>query len=66
MYIESVLAPWYAVDGRMGTPYYTDTPLEVKVDFLKIRGRPETKCFCNVKVEAPSHRRLHPTSTSYI
>ncbi len=60
---QSVLAPWYAVDGHMGAPllWYTGAG---GGEFLESWGVGESKWCCGFMVEATNSFRRHCTSIS--
>ncbi len=63
--IQSVLAPWYAVDGHMGAPLHCYTCVGGG-EFLECWGVGESEWYCGFMVEATNSFRLHPTSISYV
>ncbi len=64
--IQSVLAPWYAVDGHMGAPLHCYTCVGGR-EFFENWGMGEAKEWCcGNMVEATNSFRLHPTSISYL
>ncbi len=63
--IQSVLAPWYAVDGQIGAPFHCYTSASGG-EFLESWGVGEAKWYCGVMVESTNSFRRHPTSISYI
>ena len=58
--MQSVLAPWYAVDGHVGVPLHWYAS-EGGVDYWEIGGMAEFEWCCKVMVEASKPRRLHST-----
>ena len=59
--VQSVLAPWYAVDGHMGTPLHCYTCVSGG-GFLESWGVGESEWYFGVIVEATNSFRLYPTS----
>ncbi len=63
--IQSVLAPWYDVDGHMGAPLHCYTCVGGG-EFLESLGVGESEGYCGVMVEATNSFRLYSTSISYV
>ncbi len=63
--IQSVLAPWYAVDGHMGAPLYCYT-CGVRGKILKNWGMGEPKWCWGIVVEAARAFRLYTASIECI
>jgi hypothetical protein len=63
--IQSVLAPWYAVDGHMGTPLHCYTCVGGD-KWLESWGVGESEWYCGVMVEATNSFKRHSTSISYV